>query len=225
MHDMFCLENDKIEITLWDCIMDNEKSNQSQIKLLLEDFCVKYFDTELNIYALNLFETIRQESPQPAFRGKSKIWAASIIYVIARLNFLFDKESDNTISINELCNYFNVIKSTIGNKATQIERMYAISLGDIRYTKPDIAKSFVLYMTPEGFILPASYFDKPKTNKTAAELAEEQKLIELDRLEKNRKWAEAQRLRTQELQRANRERKVAEKKKNEKEVGQLDFFE
>lgn len=224
MHDKLFSENDNIEITLWGCIMDNQKSKQSQIELLLKEFCVKHLDAELNNYALNLFETISQESPQPAFRGKSEIWAASIIYVIARLNFLFDKESDNTISINELCSYFNVIKSTIGNKATQIERMYAISLGDIRYTKPDIAKSFELYMTPEGFILPASYFDKPKTNKTAFELAEEQKLMEFDRVKKNQKWAEAQRLRTQELQKAERERKTAEKKKNEKEAGQLDFF-
>lgn len=225
LYDKFFSEKNNHEITLWGCWMDNLDNKQSQIKHLMEDFCVNHLDAELNSYALNLFETISQESPHPAFRGKSEIWATSIIYVIARLNFLFDKKSDNALSINELCNYFNVIKSTIGNKATQIEKMYAISYGDKKYTKPEIAKSFEFYMTPEGFIVHASYYDKQKTNKTAAELAEEQKLEEMDRLEESRKWAEVQRLRTQEFQKAERERKTAEKKKKEKEAGQLDFFE
>lgn len=61
--------------------------------------------------------------------AKKDIWAASIIYVIARLNFLFDKENDYYITSDTICNFFKTKKSTVGNKATEIQKICKLGLG------------------------------------------------------------------------------------------------
>lgn len=200
----------------------SDKNIQSQIKHLLEGFCSKYLDSELQSYSLYLFETIIKKSLLNIYRGKSEIWAASIIYVIARLNFLFDKDRDNYISVNDLCDYFNVKKSTIGNKATQIEKMHNISLGDKKYTKPDIAKSFEFYMTPEGFIVPSSFVSGKEIK---IEVAEGEDLEELKRFDEERKRAEKQRLEEKQARRTEINRKIAEEKRKKREAGQLNLFD
>jgi hypothetical protein len=42
--------------------------------------------------------------------GKIEIWAASIIYTIARLNFLFDKANGVYITPDIICDFFNTKK-------------------------------------------------------------------------------------------------------------------
>lgn len=200
----------------------SDKNIKSQIKHLMEGFCSKYLDSELQSYSLNLFETIIKKSLLNIYRGKSEIWAASIMYVIARLNFLFDKDSDNFTSVDELCDYFNVKKSTIGDKATQIEKMYNISLGDKKYTKPEIAKSFEFYMTPEGFIIPSSMVPE---REIIIEAAEGEDLEELKRYDEERKRKKEEELEKKKAHRAEINRKIGEEKKKKRNRDQLNLFD
>lgn len=131
-----------------------KETNQLQIKTLLENYCSKCLNSELSVYVLRLFDTITINPLMDITRGRTEIWAASIVYVIARLNFLLDKDSDNYISFDELCSYFNTKKSTIGNKATQIEINYDIVFCDENYTIPEISDSFGMSIEQEGFIIP-----------------------------------------------------------------------
>jgi frataxin-like iron-binding protein CyaY len=198
---------------------DNLSNNkQSQIKQLLENFGSKFLDVELKSYVLNLFEKISKKSLLNIYRGKNEIWAASIIYVIARFNFLFDKENDNYISIDELCDYFNVKKSTIGNKATQIEKIYNISIGDKKYTKP----VFEYYKTTDGFIIPSFLIDKKEI---ITEAAEGKEIEELKRFEEERKRAEEQRLKEKQARRTEINRKISEEKRKKRDAGQLNLFD
>ena len=200
----------------------SNKNIQTQIKRLIEDFCSKHLDSELQNYSLNLFETITKKSFMNIYRGKSEIWAASIVYVIARLNFLFDKESDLFISVDELCSYFNVKKSTIGNKATQIEKMHNISIGDKKYTKPEIAQSFQFYMTPDGFVIPS--FMPPKKEITV-EAAEGEELEELKRYDEERKRKQEEELEKKRARRAEINRKIGEEKRKKRNPNQLNLFD
>ena len=131
------------------CMKEN---NPLQIKELLNNYCSENFDLELKNFVLLLFDSIIQNPLMDISRGSPKIWAASIVYIIARLNFLFDDENEEFISYDELCDYFDVKKSTIGSKATLIEKTYGIVFADKNYTKPSIRKSFEFYSTPECFI-------------------------------------------------------------------------
>jgi hypothetical protein len=200
----------------------SEKNIQSQIESLIKGFCSKYLDSELQGYSLSLFGTILEKSLLNIYRGKSEIWAASIMYVIARLNFLFDKDSDNFMSVDELCDYFNVKKSTIGNKATQIEKMYNISIGDKKYTKPEIAKSFEFSMTSEGFIIPSSM---ASGKEIVIEFAEGEDFEELKRFDEERKRKEKEKLEKEKARKAERNRKIAEEKKKKINPNQLSLFD
>ena len=196
----------KQENKFYNCCM--EESKQSQIKQLLENYCSEYLNSELRTFVIRLFETIIQYPLMDINRGKPEIWAASIIHVIARLNFLMDKESENYVSFDELCSFFNTKKSTIGNKATQIEITYGIEFADENYTLPAISNSFRMSVTPEGFIVPDFMMG------TFSKEEEE----ELERLEKERELA-----RVQEL-----ERKKALKVKEKREAmdaGQFKLFD
>lgn len=183
------------------------ETNQLQIKTLIENYCSEYLNSELSVCVIRLFDTISQNPLMDINRGKTEIWAASIVYVVARLNFLLDKESDNYISFDELCNYFNTKKSTIGNKATQIEINYGIDFTDENYTIPEIADAFSMSVTPEGFIVP---------NFLIGTLSEEEE-EELKRFEEEKRLAKEQEL----------ERKKAAKAKKKREAmdaGQFKLF-
>lgn len=84
----------------------------SEIKELLRRFCEKHLNDELIGYVLKLCDALGRKKKINLSRGGKEIWAASIIYTIARLNFLFDKENSNYITAETICNYFNTRKST-----------------------------------------------------------------------------------------------------------------
>ena len=133
----------------------NEKMVKiNTIKEIIHDFCAKHLNEELESYALRLCDTIGRKRKLTITRGKKEIWAASIVYVIARLNFLFDKENEYYITTDTICNFFKTKKSTIGNKATQIEKACKLGLGAESYCSKHITDTFTFYQTPEGFIIP-----------------------------------------------------------------------
>jgi len=130
--------------------------HQKEIKKLIQEFCLAELDKEQNHFAIELLNFIITEPMLNIDRGKANIWAASIVYVIARLNFSFDRANDTYISYDQLCDFFGTKKSTIQNKATQIEQAYEITPGDEDFTKPEISEIFSIHITEEGFAIPAS---------------------------------------------------------------------
>ncbi len=208
--------------------MKKQSDNKTQqiIKDLLEQFGEKYFDDDLKNYTLWLFESIINKPLLDINRGKSEIWAASIVYVIARLNFLFDKSNQYYISADDICEFFDVKKHTIGTKASQIEQVYNIGTADKRFTKPEISKLFEFNVTPEGFIIPSFMMNKKKI---VIELADDEEREELLRYEEEHKRKEEEELEKKRARRAEINRKIGKiKRKNteEKRYGnQLNLFD
>ncbi len=192
-----------------------KENNPLQIKELLTNYCLENFDLELKSFVLLLLDTIVQNPLMDISRGSPTIWAASIVYIIARLNFLFDEENEEYISYNELCDYFEVKKSTIGSKATLIEKTYGIVFADKNYTKPSIRKSFKFYRTPEGFIMPALMLEP----------ANEEESKEIERFQEAQKLADQERLEKKKARRTEINRKIAEGKRKEREAGQIGLFD
>ncbi len=200
---------------------ENNDDRLLEIRELLLEFYSSRSDDELQDYAVNLLITICQKSYLNIFRGKIEIWAASIVYVIARLNFLFDKSSADYMHVDEICSYFGVNKSTIGNKASQIQDQYGISLGDRKYTKPEIARSFEFNVTPAGFIIPAfseSGYD------VLIEPAEGDDLEDLKKYETDQKRKKEREKEEKVSLRIEKERKISEEKRNNTQ-NQLSLFD
>lgn len=196
----------------------------NEIKDLVLAFCEEHLDEELYGYALELCDMLGRKRKISITRGKKEIWAASIIYVIARLNFLFDPESKFFLSADTVCDFFGTKKSTVGNKATQIEKVCNLGLGAEGLCSPEISDALTLVELPNGLVIPKSMLpgldivyelaDEEETKELEEFMAEQQRL-------KERKAAE------KKARRAEINRKIAEDKKKKKKANdkQLKLFD
>ncbi len=197
---------------------NNNDDKLLKIKELLKEFTASRFDDELQGFTMNLLESISRKSGLNIFRGRIEIWAASIVYVVARLNFLFDKSSDAYLPADEICSHFGVNRSTVKNKAYLIQDQCDISIGDRRFTRPEIARSFEFYITPEGFIIPAFPV-------SGIEAAEGDDLEELKKHEIEQKHRKEMELEEKEARRIEKKRKIAEEKRKTRDRDQLNLFD
>ena len=138
--------------------MEKAKKDErlKEIKKLVVSFCGEHLNEELQSYALKLCDTLGRKRKISITSGKKEIWAASIIYVIARLNFLFDSENELFLSADTVCDFFETKKSTVGNKATQIEKACKLGFGAEGFCSPEISDAMTLVELPSGFVIPKS---------------------------------------------------------------------
>ena len=201
----------------------NKKQRLEEIKELVMAFCEEHLDEELYGYALELCEMLGRKRKISITRGKKEIWAASIIYVIARLNFLFDPENEFFLSADTICDFFGTKKSTVGNKATQIEKACNLGLGAEGLCSPEISDALTLFELPNGLVIPKSMLSNLDI---VYEVANEEETKELEKF-----MAEQQRLKEREAaekkaRRAEINRKIAQdkKKKKKEQDKQLKLF-
>jgi hypothetical protein len=197
----------------------------NEIKELVLSFCEEHLDDELYGYALELCYMLGRKRKISITRGKKEIWAASIIYVIARLNFLFDPENEFFLSADTICDFFGTKKSTVGNKATQIEKACNLELGAEGLCSPEISDALTLVELPNGLVIPKSML--PKLD-IAYEVADEEETKELEKfmVEQQRlkelKASEKKERRT-EINRKIAEDKTKKKKEQDKQLKLFDF--
>lgn len=139
---------------------DAKNRRLAEIKHLIHGFCEEYLNPELEGYCLKLCDTLGRKRTLNISKSKSEQWAASIVYVIARLNFLFDKQNEYFITADEICDFFGTKKSTTSNKATQIEQSCGLSMGEEGYCSRRISDMFVFYQTESGFVIPKYVVDR-----------------------------------------------------------------
>jgi len=198
----------------------NDKAERvDKIEEMIHSFCGDYLTQELEGYAVKLCEKLGRKRIINIVRGKKEIWAASIIYVIARLNFLFDKKNENYITVGTICKYFGTKKSTIGTKATQIEKTCDLSIGEEGYCSKEISDSLTYYQTPEGFIIPKNIVDK----KYIIEFDDDKEARELQKFADEKRRIEEEKIKKRKERRAEINREIAEKKK-ENNKDQLGLF-
>jgi len=102
---------------------------------------------------MKLLEKLTRERTYSITSGRIEIWASAIIWVIARLNFLFDSQNPNNISTDTICDFFDTKKSTVGNKATDIEKACKIRMGEEGLCNSEISDSLSFVQLPNGIVL------------------------------------------------------------------------
>jgi len=138
----------------------DKKESLNEIRTLVESFCKQHLNEELNAYALELCDRLGRKRTISITRGRKEIWAAGIVYLIARLNFLFDPSNEFHLTADTICDFFGTKKSTAGQKATLIEKACKIGIGEPGLCSPNISNMFTFYQTPEGLIIPKSMLKK-----------------------------------------------------------------
>ena len=192
-----------------------------EIEALVVSFCIEHLNEDLQGYALRLCDTLGRKRKISIIRGKKEIWAASIIYVIARLNFLFDVENDMFLSADTICDFFGAKKSTIGNKATQIEKACNLGIGAQGYCSPEISDALTLVELPNGLVIPKSMLPKPEI---VVEFADEKEEKEFQEYMAEQKRLKERKTEEERARRAEINRKIARDKRKEQD-GQLNLFD
>jgi hypothetical protein len=134
-------------------VVDRKSKRIENVRLLLEEFGKAYLTPQLTDYVLRLWEQIGRKRNYLITGGKPEVWASATVYVIARLNFLFDRQSKPYLPPDTICNFFGTRKNTISAKATEIERVCKIRMGHDGLCSPDIAESLSFVQLPNGLVL------------------------------------------------------------------------
>jgi len=217
---------DCIKFTLEGTTMKETEKKQrlAEIKELVLDFCDKHLNAELAGYTLKLCETLGRKRKISINRGNKETWAASIVYVIARLNFLFDPESEFFLTADTICGFFGTKKSTIGSKATQIENICNIGLGAEGLCSPEISDSLTLVELPNGLVIPKSMLTELDF---VVEAADDEETKELEEFMAEQQRSKEREIAEKKARRAKINRKIAEDKKKEKKENdkQLGLFD
>ena len=132
------------------------QKRKDEIEQLIRSFSTEYLNDEYQNYALSLLGKLSRKRTYTFERGKIEIWASAIVCTIARLNFLFDKNNEIYISMDNICNFFNTKKTTVGNKATEIENACKIRMGDSEFCSSKISDLFTVIDLPNGIVIPLS---------------------------------------------------------------------
>ena len=85
--------------------------------------------------------------------GKKEVWASSVVYVIARLNFLFDRGNQHCLRPDEICGFFGAKKTTTSAKAAEIEKAGRIPMGHVGLCSPELSDSLSYGQLSNGIIL------------------------------------------------------------------------
>ena len=133
-----------------------------QTKRLLTDFGTERLPDIYIGFCLRLCDTIAKTDELNLDRGQVEIWAAAILYAIARLNFLFSPETQNCLTADEICYRFSVKKTTVSRKATTILDTLDIFHDDRRFCAPHITQLFDFVEDEHGFIHPLTALSSEK---------------------------------------------------------------
>jgi len=106
------------------------------ITRLTDAICRDHLDDEYATLCRQLTAALARKRPSPLARGKTEVWACSIVYALGSVNFLFDSSQTPHMRADELCGWFGVSQSTASNKARLIREMFGMMPLDPRWCRP-----------------------------------------------------------------------------------------
>ena len=112
-----------------------------QIVSLVCGFCSHQINDEYADLCEKLVNKIARKKTAPLASGQVQIWAAAVVHAIGTINFLFDKNTKPYISPDEICQYFDVSKSTITQKSKLIRDMFKMWHYDAEFSTQHMLKN------------------------------------------------------------------------------------
>jgi hypothetical protein len=100
------------------------------------DVCNHHLNEEYAALARQMAAGLARKRPSPLISGSLEGWACGILYVLGRVNFLFDPASKPFFSAEQLCSVFRVSKSNGAARAKRIENLLKIKPLDPRWSLP-----------------------------------------------------------------------------------------
>lgn len=130
-----------------------KKERIIQLHGLTGAFCKDNLTEELNSYVDRLIDMLVKSKRYDVDRGKIEILASAVVCVVARLNLLFDKKTDNHISMDKICDYYGTKKRTIETKANEIESVCKIMVGHEGLCGEEISDALTFIEFENGMVI------------------------------------------------------------------------
>jgi len=133
---------------------ERKQARIEEVSELLDAFSAAHLMPELAGYARKLWEQIGRKRNYVITGGAKEVWAAAVVYAIARLNFLFDSKHPNHLTADGICVFFGVKKTTVSARAADIEKACKIRMGQEGLCNPDIADMLTFVKLSNGMVVP-----------------------------------------------------------------------
>lgn len=130
-----------------------EKERVDKLYNLTRAFCKEKLNKEISIYTDRLIGMLTKSDKYDVGAGKIEILAAAVVYVIAKLNLLCEKNNRDGMSIDKICDYYGTKKKTIETKAKKIESVCNIMVGHEGLCKEEISDAFTFLQFEDGTII------------------------------------------------------------------------
>jgi len=124
-----------------------------EVEGLLDGFSHEHLTPELAGYVRKLWEQIGRKRNYVITGGKPEVWASAVIFVIARVNFLFDRSNPHYLPPDVISGFFGTKKPTVSAKATEIEKACRIRMGQEGLCSTELSDSFTLVQLSNGMVL------------------------------------------------------------------------
>ncbi len=131
-----------------------KQARLAEVAALLDSFSQAHLTPELGGYVRKLWEQIGRKRKYVITGGAKEVWAAALVYVIARLNFLFDSKSPNYLTADAISVFFGTKKTTVSARAADIEKACHIRIGQEGLCSPDLADAFTFVKLSNGMVIP-----------------------------------------------------------------------
>jgi len=132
------------------------KEKTKQLIEMTGGFCDECLDEGYKELCEKLIRKMSRKRNVPFMNGKMDIWAASIIYALGSINFLFDKSFEPYATADDICGYFGTKKSTTSQKSKLIRDMFKMSHFDDEFSTKKMHEEspFNNLVSIDGMIVP-----------------------------------------------------------------------
>jgi Domain of unknown function (DUF6398) len=120
---------------------------------ITDEVCSEWLDAEYGRLARRLVARLARKRPSPLVRGEPRIWAAGVLYVLAQVNFLFDRAQSPHMTAAELAVAVGAKQTSMANKAAMINRLL-----DIGVYEPELTRIAMLEQHPMAWIVEVNGF-------------------------------------------------------------------
>ena len=118
-------------------LASEKQARFGEVATSLANFGAAHLDPELTGFTLELWKRVCRLKRVDCRRGDPNVWAASVILAVARMNFLFDRSQPVHLTLDTICDCFQVKKTTVGGKASEIEKTLRLR----QHSEPGLCRS------------------------------------------------------------------------------------
>lgn len=136
-----------------------QRGRAGLIFALTDAFCSESLDEECAELCRRLTARLARKRPTPLAGGRVETWAAGVVYVIARANFLFEPGRPLHVGADTIADAFGVAKGTASGKATRIEQALGLTSFEPELLHGTVAEQHPLtwLIAVDGFVVDARW--------------------------------------------------------------------